>query len=100
MNYALAKELRDAQFPPGGKGNWTGPADDSVWRGADLVYLPTLSELIEACGEEFGQLELIQSRNLGGRWVAASSNGRVRSVPALTPDAAVARLWLVLHPRV
>ena len=57
MSYELAKELKDAGFPqePNGLGRWIdkfsqtysafAPAD-----GSD-AYIPTLSELIEACGQ-------------------------------------------------
>jgi hypothetical protein len=87
------------------------------WRVSDLesqrrskewprVAIPTLSELIEACGKTYtdglgeGELELYW---MGNEWVAVfmesiyhesfvSDDGR-----GSTPEEAVARLWLALH---
>jgi hypothetical protein len=57
MDYELAKSLMDAGFPQIGKGSLIGPLDKLVWRSGDRVYVPTLEELIEACGENFGSLD-------------------------------------------
>jgi hypothetical protein len=53
VQYELAQELRDAGFPQTGRGTHTGPSDKLVWRAGDRVYIPTLEELIEACGDDF-----------------------------------------------
>jgi hypothetical protein len=34
-----------------------GSPDKVVWRISDRVYVPTLDELIDACGENFGSLD-------------------------------------------
>lgn len=49
MNYELAKELKDAGFPQ--KGEWAtiGVSGALIKHSGDL-YIPTLSELIRACG--------------------------------------------------
>ena len=57
MDYELAKSLMDAGFPQIGKGSLIGSLDKLVWRSGDRVYVPTLEELIEACGENFGSLD-------------------------------------------
>ena len=57
MDYDLAESLMDAGFPQIGKGSLIGPLDKLVWRSGDRVYAPTLEELIEACGENFGSLD-------------------------------------------
>ena len=55
MPYELAKELKEVGFrqPPGG-----------------FIYIPTLEELIEACGEMFGELE----RTTDGWWKASDKD--------------------------
>lgn len=99
MNYSLARELKEAGFPQEGKGTWVGPMEKLTWSRGDRVYAPTLSELIEACGEGFETLQIDKSRS---RWVAISPNETLTSRNAdrlaLTPEEAVARLWLALHP--
>ena len=52
MKYELAKALKDAGFPQSGKGTWTYHPDNLVTRYSDRVYDPTLSELIDACGDQ------------------------------------------------
>lgn len=57
---------------------------------------PTLSELIEACGEYFRDLQLIN-----GQWKARAveeteDSVRIRVSIYPTPEEAVAKLWLVL----
>ena len=64
MDYELAKSLMDAEFPQIGKGSLIGSLDKLVWRSGDRVYVPTLEELIEACGENFVSL-LIDSMTGG-----------------------------------
>jgi hypothetical protein len=90
VEYELAKSLMDAGFPQIGKGSSIGPQDKLVWRISDRVYVPTLEELIDACGENFGSLD---KRHDG--WLARA-NGDQRCF-AGTPAEAVARLWLTLQ---
>ena len=59
MEYDLANKLKDAGFPQGGTGQWTLPPDSIVARYTDRVYVPTLSELIEACAADFEKLQKI-----------------------------------------
>ena len=100
MNYKLAKQLKDAGFPQsfseeGGsvmdkealekKGEFES-LEDKHW-----VYIPTLSELIEACGEGM-KFELIRAQ---AGWCA-----KTRGIMILnqeTPQEAVAKLWLKLN---
>src|SRR5262245_39464264 len=90
VDYELAKRLMDAGFPQIGKGNSIGSPDKLVWRISDRVYVPTLEELIVACGENFGSLD---KRHDG--WLARA-NGDQHCF-AGTPAEAVARLWLTLQ---
>jgi len=90
MDYKLAKQLKDAGFPQ------DNPESEYVEDKKDgKVVLPTLSELIDACGEDFGSLI-----NLGNQWLAESNyvekpNG-VGSAVEKTPEKSVAKLWLKL----
>jgi hypothetical protein len=85
MDYELAKSLMDAGFPQIGKGSLIGPLHKLVWRCGDRVYVPTLEELIEACGENFGG------------WLAYAPYDQ--SYFAKTSVEVVAHLWLALHKR-
>jgi hypothetical protein len=92
MDYELAKSLMDAGFPQIGKGSLIGPLHKLVWRCGDRVYVPTLEELIEACGENFGSLD---KKHYG--WLAYAPYDQ--SYFAKTSVEAVAHLWLALHKR-
>lgn len=87
MTYELAKKLKDAGFPGFIKG-LTGKVE--VW---DIVSSkPSLSELIEACGDGFSSLSKVE---LGKIYLASSDiNG---SFNGPTPEEAVAKLWLKLN---
>jgi hypothetical protein len=95
MDFELAKRLKDAGFAQGGNGKWVGPPETIVWRSGDRAYVPTLEELIEACGEDFKSL--IYSR-LSKNWECCNA-GYARSYFGSTPTEAVARLWLALNER-
>jgi len=108
MDYELARQLRDGGFPQkefqfhnGMTGKWPGDI-----RPADFPYNPTLSELIEACAEDFdllchdvrGVLDPMYSRGFhrSSRHWSASSWTRKTELGD-TPEEAVARLYLALH---
>lgn len=101
MKPELAKQLKDAGFPQPPK---PPPEYASLaWHGD--VYIPTLSELIEACGE----LPIIFKS--GGRWFAATWEGKFFGDHYIdgrleynlqesdTPEEAVAHLWLELNKK-
>lgn len=101
MNYELAKKLKDAGFPfkpvgehfnAGGKATQAFTFDNqSVW------FEPTLSELIEACGNEFAFVCRGYDQELWlDSWGAESTNGKVIT-GASVPEEAVAKLWLELN---
>jgi len=98
MNYELAKELKEAGFPQGGKGSWTFPPENVVARQADRVYVPALSELIEACGDiEFMLMREIVFDVSG--WLAVAYEPIIQC-GGLSAKEAVARLWLALNKKV
>ena len=94
MNYELAKKLEDAGFPH----DWSEfEKHDQVllikdWKIYGKGYSPTLSELIEACGE--GVFILMKNDNWADGWSAAL-NGM--GAGGDTPEEAVANLWLKLQ---
>ena len=61
MNYRLA-EPRDEGFPQSGGGRHIGAPTAFVWRARDLAYVPTLEELIAACGDQFGEMAATTQR--------------------------------------
>ena len=101
ISYELAKELKDKGFPQpipeqfalhdervGGKISFQG-------KDMEPVYIPTLSELIEACGE--GLNTLYEFR---GEWeVGKNRHGDIEEPKGIgsSPEEAVARLWLQLQ---
>lgn len=121
MKYELAKRLKEAGFPQKGfgEGGFTihetkgtfcncvmceeegqagGYSFDSLEE-MGHVYAPTLSELIEACGDDFWKLEKVFSG-----WVAypkpePDDSLVVNKLGAFvsTPEEAVSKLWLNLN---
>lgn len=106
MNYDLAKKLKDAGFPNIRIGDYfnhtVGSHSDD--RGGDSDYLcycnkdklPTLSELIEACGPLFNSLHQLGN----GKWCADDSRIQKQThYSGSTPDEAVANLYMALHEK-
>jgi hypothetical protein len=102
ISYKLAKELKDAGFPQLVKQgymvhDWVNYPD------AEHYYEPTVSELIEACGEGFEQLQRnYTGEPMGGpgKWLACHTpdNGETSDcVVADSAEEAVAKLWLELQ---
>lgn len=66
------------------------------------VYVPTLEELIEACGDGFSQLLRNYTgvpMGAPGKWLACHSPDRGETIDCVVADSAeeaVARLWLAL----
>lgn len=101
MTYELAKQLKDAGFPVRSHSfdgdEWCmncGKSDDTDF------CLPTLSELIAACGD--GNFKLIRTRN-GELWSCEMRNesGEYLGVSLNHPTAeeAVGKLWLALKEK-
>ena len=112
MKYELAKELKDARFP---QNHWPtyyklgGKYEDancSVVDKKNDVADPALSELVEACGEDFNDLQRLNDTessalnwSQNGGWEAGSREDRSEYVfqYGKTPEEAVAKLWLALN---
>lgn len=106
MTYALAKELREAGYSQEFKmGHWicdlelfdiqiTDKAGDCY--GDALIYHPTLSELIEECGDGYFSL----GRDTSGMWRCYMKKDQEYMTDIdPTPEEAVARLWLALNKK-
>jgi len=123
MNYELAKQLKEAGFPQIGEGNMWLLDDPKLFEdernqtvsvitrdfyvhstairknefGVD-VYIPTLEELIEACGDRFHMVEkLIDYDNNSSIEWQAWNYGSFNNGIGKTPSEAVAKLWLELN---
>lgn len=105
MNYELGLELKNAGFlQPDmgmkdgiqnlygmGRGEWKSKG------GSELVYIPTLSELIDVCDKSKGfQLMFLDGKNV---WVAFNGEKDNEWYEGSTPEEAVARLWLALNKK-
>lgn len=94
ITYELAERLEKAGFKSNG---WWGNDNGKKF----LFCPPSLSELIEACGENFGSLERCgDSRD----WMASEAWGNGLEcakyyIHGETPEEAVANLWLFLNQK-
>lgn len=93
MTYELAKELKDAGFRL--------DYSDQEWHTYRPTF-PTLSELIEACGDRFGAMDVIRFAGQPTIYVAGEYITRDGDIDSprgegQTPSEAVARLWLAIH---
>jgi len=107
MEYSLALQLKNAGFHQGSAtgdhhdgGKWI-VSDGDIYPhetgDSDECYIPTLEELIEACGDGFGFLE-----KADGNFVALEPRNQ-QTIPFMaymaTPSEAVALLWLALNKK-
>jgi hypothetical protein len=108
MTSELAKQLKDAGFPIKPYPEWAlqmdGPMGEAEYR---ENYRPTLSELIEACGDDFYGLEKcevysagfgadVPREHRGTSWFAKASGIMIQADSA---EEAVAKLWLALNAK-
>ena len=99
MEYKIAKLLKDAGYPQRETGNVEGfPGYVGYGLGflynynnEEPVYSPTLSEVIESCGDKFFELTRYSSS-----W-AACGNETGLDGRGNTPEEAVANLWLLIN---
>ena len=107
IDYKLAKQLKEAGFPQGGSGKWLSSIGVLKLEYAkeydDAVYLPTLAELIEACGKPF-VLHSPKSYDVCEeyvcpsmtKWVAFRQNPHT-DAEGKSPEEAVAKLYIKLN---
>ena len=108
MNYKLAKQLKEEGFPQSQPnvpkdGYYDIYADGDKRLTSEILYRPTLSELIEACGDV--QLNKKRDAPCKGESVdtftyeAYTEEPKILSFVCSTPEEAVAYLWLELHKK-
>ena len=97
MRYELAKKLKDAGFPYK-KSLFGGLTEESYLDEKGNTYnQPTLSELIEACGDSFGSLGVNGQGINNKKWHCFGKNRLIEF--GKTPEEAVANLWLELNKK-
>jgi hypothetical protein len=103
MTYELAKQLKEAGFPQrfgsgygfDEQGRTFQVVNNGYWEVKDTdISIPSLNELIKACGDEFGGLKHFPDE-INNKF-RAYNQPITLSTNADTPDMAVARLWLAL----
>ena len=112
MDYELCKKLKDAGLDQELKmGHWickhelldpTITEETDNCYGEQLMYRPTLSELIEACGDGFNNLQKVLNVGMVGldregfHWSCDIGD---EVITGSTPEEAVARLYLALKEK-
>lgn len=118
LTYEIARELKDLGFPQKqpGKGELGWKYNDknslvSLFASTEGdLYIPSLSELIEACGDKFSHLEQMTFEDKDvvydwvkeeGTWHAEYQIGISPQMCAsgFTPEEAVTNLWLQINKK-
>ena len=95
LSYEKCKELKEAGFPQTEDPNVCGHCGDGGPN--NDVRMPTLSELIEACGDRLYNIDFLHDMNL----VIARGYGKneIIEMQATNPEEAVANLYLALKKK-
>lgn len=101
MNYELLKELKDAGFPQ----RSAAPDDclegdfDCEMCGSHFAYNPSLSELIKACGRNFGALIQMPGGDMSfpSFYALQMYGGGLGTQTCKTPEEAVAQLFILYN---
>lgn len=105
ISYELAKKLKDAGFPqtvPYTSHNFKTSDQNKIGGTYEACVVPTLSELIEACGDRFHCLihELNGGIDSNREFWSAGYNEYAKDwQTGQTPEEAVAMLWLKLNEK-
>ncbi len=96
MDYKLAKELKDAGFVQREEVDYPGYCGENYGVISNDIYKPTLTELIDACGEEGAGFKLSWKPEFKNWKAVLYHQGKATEGNGATPEEAVARLWLFL----
>ncbi len=101
ISYELAKQLKEAGFPQKGKGieiTSDGFTDRVTSETTGYAYIPTLSELIEACGDKFECLyRIAHTATLKTVCWESWHFGADKFISGSTPEESLGKLWLALY---
>lgn len=99
MNYKTAKKLKDAGFPQCSPNTvYLSPPNNLKCENGEWVYIPTLSELIAECGDDFISLEKHDDEfNAMGWWPKGTDT--TTGYTDIKPEIALAYLWLALNEK-
>lgn len=98
ISYELAKKLKDAEFPFKYINDPRTQIANTQFEDGTCAIFPTLSELIEACGEQFHTLARRRQIDNKLKWYASSFVDKYDvALVADSPEEAIANLWLTLH---
>lgn len=107
MDYKICKQLKDAGFSQRKEVTYIyfnektekESIGESYGTPPNCCYIPTLSELIEACGDELFGLQRSDNQT-GNKWSAWSKFPEALvEKGAETPEIAVANLYLALNKK-
>lgn len=96
MTYELCKQLKDAGFPQ--KSAQEHPLYIKEYD-KEAVQVPTLSELIDACGDDFTNLNRFKEKFQTNRSFPEAPYKTGDWYWFDTPEEAVANLWLELNKK-
>jgi len=100
MDYELAEKLYDAGFRRKGlsEEDIRNLVNYEVTKGDIIraIMMTELSELIEACGEEFHSVGKEEEHIEGSEWISIADHDGIMAEYGSTPEEAVARLLLAI----
>ena len=97
MNYKLAKKLEKAGYPQPAEGGGYLHNKKGWYAENNKPYPPSLSELIEACGDDF--VGIYKDKGWIAAWRAEKDYNDYKKAQGKTPEEAVAKLWLELNKK-
>lgn len=100
LSYELCKRLKECGFPDMSSAEMETNGREYISDGEQWLKVPTLSELIEACGRKFGGIYQVQGKDLRMKdtvhWYAYSYGKKIE-IEGKTPEEAVANLYLKIN---
>lgn len=100
MDYKLAKQLKDAGYPQGYNSKYDTGSGGAP--GSD-IRIPTLSELILACGDGFRYLGRVPGAKsmewFSSGWNTEDTSHMIYDGYGNTPEESIAGLWLALNKK-
>lgn len=98
MNYDLAKQIKDAGWNQNHDCIDGKSIGNSIGACLCMPTIPTLSELIEACGDNFEGIRHVVRKGIGiDYWLAECTDVKAICCEGKNPEEAVVRLWLALN---